>query len=223
MKHRRPAHPFPLAAVLIAFCAGVLVDWSLRTYGPPLPVDAPTMIAPTATPLDVTSAPPPQPHSQPTAAPTTSPTATTGVTSLRLPIDGMNLELTKGGFYEARGGHRHEAIDILAPRETPVRAVQDGKVAKLFFSRQGGITLYQFDPTGRLCYYYAHLQRYADNLHEGDAVTQGQIVGYVGTTGNAPPNTPHLHFAIFEVGADRQWWKGTAIDPYPFLKDKARS
>ena len=130
----------------------------------------------------------------------------------------MNLDLVKGSFYEARAGHRHEAVDILAPRNTPVRAVQAGTIAKLFFSRQGGITLYQFDPSGRLCYYYAHLQRYADNLHEGDAVAQGQVLGYVGTTGNAPPNTPHLHFAVFEVGDDRRWWKGKAIDPYPLLK-----
>jgi WD40 repeat protein len=86
----------------------------------------------------------------------------------------------------------------------------------------GGITLYQFDRSGRICYYYAHLQRYADNLHEGDTVSQGQVIGYVGTTGNAPPNTPHLHFAVFEVGDSRTWWKGRAIDPYPLLKDKGR-
>jgi peptidoglycan LD-endopeptidase LytH len=128
------------------------------------------------------------------------------------------MDSVKGSFYEGRTGHRHEAVDILAPRNTPVRAVQAGTIAKLFFSKQGGITLYQFDPSGRLCYYYAHLQRYADNLHEGDAVSQGQILGYVGTTGNAPPNTPHLHFAVFELGDDRRWWKGTAIDPYPLLK-----
>jgi murein DD-endopeptidase MepM/ murein hydrolase activator NlpD len=227
MKRRRPARPFPLAAVLIAFCAGVLVDWALRTYGPPQPVDAPTMIGPdvrhqTGTPTEKAGAAATGGASGSSRTNATA-TATIGTSSLRLPIDGMNLELVKGGFYEARAGHRHEAIDILAPRETPVRAVQDGKVAKLFFSRQGGITLYQFDPTGRLCYYYAHLQRYADNLHEGDAVTQGQIVGYVGTTGNAPPNTPHLHFAVFELGDDGRWWKGTAVDPYPLFKDKPKS
>lgn len=229
MKRRRPARPFPLAAVLIAFCAGVLVDWALRTYGPPQPVDAPTMIAPvgpdagpkadatTERPAAATGGAPGVSRTNDTA------TATIGTSALRLPIDGMNLELVKGGFYEPRSGHRHEAIDILAPRETPVHAVQNGKVAKLFFSRQGGITLYQFDPTGRRCYYYAHLQRYADNLHEGDAVTQGQVVGYVGTTGNAPPNTPHLHFAVFELGDDGRWWKGTAVDPYPLFKDKSTS
>jgi murein DD-endopeptidase MepM/ murein hydrolase activator NlpD len=205
------------------------VDWALRTYGPPQPVDAPTLIAP-AQPEPRLKPGSPQPRSDPSNSADTAsavpdppavksgPTATVGVSALRLPIDGMNPDLVKGGFYEARAGHRHEAVDILAPRNTPVHAVQGGTIAKLFFSRQGGITLYQFDPSGRLCYYYAHLQRYADNLHEGDAVAQGQILGYVGTTGNAPPNTPHLHFAVFEVGDDRRWWKGKAIDPYPLLQ-----
>ena len=124
---------------------------------------------------------------------------TTGTNPLRLPIDGMNPELVKGGFYESRGSRRHEAVDILAPRHTPVHAVESGTIARLFFSKAGGITIYQFDRSGRLCYYYAHLERYADGLHEGDAVSQGEVIGYVGTTGNAPPNTPHLHFAVFEL------------------------
>jgi murein DD-endopeptidase MepM/ murein hydrolase activator NlpD len=78
-----------------------------------------------------------------------------------------------------------------------------------------------FDPAGHLCYYYAHLERYADGLQDGQAVSQGDVVGYVGTSGNAPPNTPHLHFAVFELSGDRKWWKGQAIDPYPLLKRKA--
>ena len=132
----------------------------------------------------------------------------------------MDLEAVKGGFYEWRGDHPHEAVDILAPRNTPVRAVQNGTIAKLFVSKPGGDTIYQFDPSGRLCYYYAHLERYAENLHEGDGVSQGQVIGYVGTSGNAPPNTPHLHFAVFELGEDHHWWKGHAIDPYPLLEEK---
>jgi murein DD-endopeptidase MepM/ murein hydrolase activator NlpD len=96
--------------------------------------------------------------------------------------------------------------------------VQDGTIAKLFSSRQGGLTIYQFDPTGRLCYYYAHLERYAYNLHDGDAVAKGQVIGYVGTSGNAPPSTPHLHFAVFDLGDERRWWKGRAVDPFPLLK-----
>jgi murein DD-endopeptidase MepM/ murein hydrolase activator NlpD len=223
-----------LVAVVVAFFAGVLVDSWLRVYGPPKPAtpvaseatigpppdavatagpihppSSATGSAPTSTP----SASSPTPLAPLTAAPP-APVATSGRAKLRLPIDGVDVESMKGGFAESRTGHPHEAIDILAPRNTPVHAVQDGTVAKLFVSKAGGNTIYQFDPAGRLCYYYAHLQRYADGLHEGDAIKQGQVIGYVGTSGNAPPGTPHLHFAVFELGPERQWWKGKAIDPY---------
>jgi murein DD-endopeptidase MepM/ murein hydrolase activator NlpD len=197
-----------------------------------MPVDAPTLIAPAP---DVRMKPEPAAEPHPahsadtasevpvpprTGARETAPTI--GTNTLRLPIDGMNLELLKGSFYESRGSRRHEAVDILAPRHTPVHAVAEGTIAKLYVSRLGGITVYQFDRSERLCFYYAHLQRYADNLKEGAPVSQGQVIGYVGTTGNAPPNTPHLHFAVFEVGSDKRWWTGRAIDPYPLLKDKAK-
>jgi murein DD-endopeptidase MepM/ murein hydrolase activator NlpD len=134
--------------------------------------------------------------------------------SLRLPIDGARVEGMKGGFEEHRNGRTHEAVDILAPRNTPVHAVEDGVVAKLFESKAGGTTIYQYDPTGRFVYYYAHLERYAPGLREGQQLSRDQVIGYVGTSGNAPPNTPHLHFAVFELEADRRWWKGRAIDPY---------
>jgi murein DD-endopeptidase MepM/ murein hydrolase activator NlpD len=124
----------------------------------------------------------------------------------------------KGGFAERRGNRPHEAIDILAPRNTPVHAVDDGTVAKLFFSKAGGITIYQFDPSGRRAYYYAHLERYAPGLHDGQTVARGDVIGYVGTSGNAPPNTPHLHFGVFELDADRHWWQGRAIDPYEVFR-----
>jgi len=138
---------------------------------------------------------------------------------LRLPLDGTNVETLKGGFFERRGGDRpYEAVDMLAPRNPPVHAVASGTIAKLFTSKAGGLTIYQFDPTGRLCYYYAHLERYADGLTDGQTVSQGEVIGYVGTTGNAPPNTPHLHFAVFELNADKHWWQGKAIDPYPVFK-----
>ena len=109
---------------------------------------------------------------------------------------------------------------MLAPRNTPVRAVESGTIAKLFTSKAGGLTIYQFDPTGRLCYYYAHLDRYADGLKDGQAVSEGEVIGYVGTTGNAPANTPHLHFAVFELGADKRWWQGRPLDPYQVFKDR---
>jgi murein DD-endopeptidase MepM/ murein hydrolase activator NlpD len=141
-------------------------------------------------------------------------------TELRLPIDGISIESFKGGFSERRGTRPHEAVDIIAPRGTAIHAVQDGTIAKLFFSKTGGTTIYQFDPNGRLCYYYAHLERYADGLHDGQHVSQGEVVGYVGTSGNAPPDTPHLHFAIFELNADRKWWQGRPLDPYLVFKGK---
>jgi len=123
------------------------------------------------------------------------------------------------GIDERRSGSRaHEAIDILAPRNTPVKAIEGGTIARLFESKAGGITVYQFDPTEAYCYYYAHLERYAEGLREGDKVRKGQVIGYVGTSGNAPKNTPHLHFAIFKLTAEKHWWEGTPIDPYDVLK-----
>ena len=140
-------------------------------------------------------------------------------THLRMPIDGVAPETLKGGFYDAREGHPHEAVDIMAPRGTPVHAVQEGTIAKLFWSKGGGgNTIYEFDPTTTYAYYYAHLQRYADGVQEGQRVAQGQVIGYVGTSGNAPPDAPHLHFAIFELTPAHHWWQGRAVDPYPFFR-----
>ena len=137
---------------------------------------------------------------------------------LRIPIDDVAPAALQQSFDQPRGSGRHEAIDILAPRHTPVRAVDDGVVAKLFTSARGGITVYQFDPTGRFCYYYAHLDRYAEGLQEQQRLRRGDLVGYVGTTGNAPPDTPHLHFAIFRLTDAGRWWEGAPIDPFPVLQ-----
>ena len=122
-------------------------------------------------------------------------------------------------FTDARSeGRVHDAIDILAPAGTPVLAVADGTVEKLFDSERGGLTLYQFEPSGRYCYYYAHLQRYADGIAEKKAIRRGEVIGYVGSTGNASPDAPHLHFEIHRLGAERQWWKGESLNPYPVLR-----
>ena len=135
-----------------------------------------------------------------------------------LPIAGLRLSDIHDTFNERRGsGRPHEAIDIMAPRGTPVLAVDDGTIRKLFHSRAGGLTVYQFDPGEIYCYYYAHLDRYAEGLAEGLAVKRGDLIGYVGSTGNANPEAPHLHFALLELGPDKRWWKGKPIDPYPFL------
>jgi murein DD-endopeptidase MepM/ murein hydrolase activator NlpD len=136
-----------------------------------------------------------------------------------MPVDGVGVDGLHDDFDDARGGgRRHEAIDILSPRNTPVRAVADGTIAKLFESVPGGHTIYHFDPSGRYCYYYAHLERYAKGLGEGDRVRRGQVVGYVGTSGNAPPDTPHLHFAVYRLGPERRWWEGEPLNPYPMLR-----
>jgi peptidoglycan LD-endopeptidase LytH len=136
---------------------------------------------------------------------------------LTIPVAGKTAEDLTPQFFDERGERGHEALDIIAPMGEPVVAVEDGKIVKLFTSNAGGLTIYQFDPTEKYAYYYAHLDRYADGLADGAMVTRGQVIGYVGTTGNAAAAGPHLHFAIFQLGPEKQWWKGEALDPYPAL------
>jgi len=136
---------------------------------------------------------------------------------LIIPVQGVHAEDLRADFNEMRGGHRHEAIDIMAPRGTPVLAADDGRVVKLFLSKPGGLTVYQFDDSQTYCYYYAHLNSYAPRLKEGTPLRKGDVVGYVGSSGNASPDSPHLHFAIFRLGPERRWSEGTPIDPYGFL------
>jgi murein DD-endopeptidase MepM/ murein hydrolase activator NlpD len=138
---------------------------------------------------------------------------------LTLPVQGLDRKDLRSSFDEQRGdGRRHEAMDVLSPRNTPVVAVDDGTIAKLFTSKAGGLTVYQFDPNSVYAYYYAHLERYASGLEEHQRVKRGDVIGYVGTSGNAPPDTPHLHFAIFRLTEAKEWWKGTAIDPFLVLR-----
>lgn len=140
--------------------------------------------------------------------------------SLTLPVTGVSAAQLSDTYTQARAaGAPHEALDIMAPRGTPVLAVEDGRVAKLFLSKPGGITLYQFDPGGEYAYYYAHLDRYADGIAEGGSVRRGQVIGYVGSSGNASPDAPHLHFAVFRLGAEKQWWRGTPINPFLLWRD----
>jgi peptidoglycan LD-endopeptidase LytH len=199
-----------IAALIVGCCVGVLADWRLREKGPPGPAE-------TARPALITSAPK-EPLPIPTAVAIRAESTEEELAhhGLRFPIDRMDVEPLKGGFDERRGGgtRPHEAVDILAPRNTPVYAVENGTIAKLFFSKAGGNTVYQFDPSGRFCYYYAHLERYAEGIRDGQRISRSDVLGYVGTSGNAPPNTPHLHFAIFELTPARHWWQGMAIDPY---------
>jgi murein DD-endopeptidase MepM/ murein hydrolase activator NlpD len=141
---------------------------------------------------------------------------------LIIPIVGVPRASLRDTFTERRGTSRHEAIDIAAPRGTPVVAVGDGRIVKLFESVPGGHTVYQFDPDEKFAYYYAHLDAYAPGLREGMQVKRGELIGYVGTTGNAAPGAPHLHFAILRLGPERHWWQGTAVNPYGFLNAPER-
>ncbi len=140
--------------------------------------------------------------------------------NLGLPVSGVGAAQLNDNYTQQRaGGVDHEALDIMAPRGTPVLAVEDGRIAKLFLSKPGGITLYQFDPSGTYAYYYAHLDGYADGIAEGGTLRKGQVIGYVGSTGNASPDAPHLHFAIFKLGIEKQWWRGTPINPFLVWRD----
>jgi murein DD-endopeptidase MepM/ murein hydrolase activator NlpD len=155
---------------------------------------------------------------EPTVGPLPESAAELRDRDLQVPVPGVHVDQLSSQFTDARDGRRHEALDIAAPRNTPVVAVEDGRIARLFLSKAGGITIYQFDPTERYCYYYAHLERYADGLREGQTVRRGETIGFVGTSGNAPKNTPHLHFAVFRLTPDKHWWEGTPIDPYQVLR-----
>ncbi|HEX7706626.1 MAG TPA: M23 family metallopeptidase [Thermoanaerobaculia bacterium] len=172
----------------------------------------PSMSPPSATPAAATAAIAPRSKDEPFSRPSSLPR------SLLIPVAGVEARELHQSFTDKRGSDRvHEALDIAAPTGTPVVAVDDGIVRKLFDSKAGGITVYQFDPTGTYCYYYAHLDAYAPGLREGQQIRRGDLIGYVGTSGNAPKDAPHLHFAIARLDADRKWWGGTAIDPYPLL------
>jgi murein DD-endopeptidase MepM/ murein hydrolase activator NlpD len=196
----------------IALCASCLAWWTMRPR--PSAADArPGASRETNAAAPAVLAEPPRLEASPAAG--ASDYATLAARQLAFPLEGGDRRRLRDNFAEPRGSLRHEALDILAPRGTPVVAVDDGVVSKLFTSVRGGLTVYQFDPGGAYCYYYAHLDRYAEGLAEGQPLRKGQRVGYVGTTGNAPPNTPHLHFTIFKLGPEKRWWQGVALNPYP--------
>ena len=144
-----------------------------------------------------------------------------GPSGLALPVTGVKPDQLTDTFDAARSaGRRHDAIDIMAPEGTPVIAAADGTVEKLFNSVRGGLTIYVRSPDQKWEYYYAHLQRYAPGLHEGQDVKRGQVIALVGHTGDASAAGPHLHFAINTMGQGERWWQGTPINPYPLLAGK---
>jgi peptidoglycan LD-endopeptidase LytH len=137
---------------------------------------------------------------------------------LGVPVQGVRPAQLRDTFHDRRGATRsHQAIDIMAPWGTPVLAADDGKVVKITSNRGGGLTLYQVDDSGRLVYYYAHLAGYADDLKEGQRVRRGDVIAFVGATGNAPATAPHLHFAVLLLARERRWWGGEALNPYAAL------
>jgi murein DD-endopeptidase MepM/ murein hydrolase activator NlpD len=185
---------------------------------PPLhPPEPPAASAPSPTGTGGETPAPPAEHVESTIG--AEPLALLRNRRLAIPVEGIERSALVRSYADARsGGRRHEAIDILAPRHTPVHAVEAGTIARLFTSRYGGLTIYQFDPDKKFIYYYAHLERYAPGLEEGQDVRRGQTIGHVGTSGNAPPNTPHLHFAIFKALEPPRWWEGMPLDPYDVLR-----
>jgi murein DD-endopeptidase MepM/ murein hydrolase activator NlpD len=160
----------------------------------------------------------PTPVTPEARAAVTAATTTAADGRLLLPVQGVQPAQLVDTFTQARGSGRvHDAIDIMAARGTPVLAVADGRVAKLFNSKLGGLTVYQFDREEKLAYYYAHLDAYAPGIAEGKVLKRGELVGMVGSTGNASATAPHLHFAVFVLGPEKRWWQGTAVNPYPLL------
>lgn len=231
---------------LLTFLAGVVVGAAgLFAWLRQLPHEAPP--APAAAGVEHLPAPPPaaaadQASMQFPPAPTVEPDLTevdlplkpdpevksalasvpqvdAGSMKLLVPVEGIKASQVQDTFGQPRGKERrHEALDIMAPKGTRVLAAADGKVVKLFTSKPGGLTVYQFDPGEKYAYYYAHLDRYAEGIKEGMELKRGDLVGYVGSTGNARAEAPHLHFAVVELTPQKQWWKGTAVNPYPMLE-----
>ena len=211
------------AAVLTSVVVGVATPRSRKDAATKTPRSA-------VTPPSEANEPTPQSH----AVAVTSDTSPSGLvdvaaasalaSSLVMPVVGVVYSALHDGFTERRsGGRMHEALDIMAPRGTPVVSAVDGRLLKLHLSKAGGLMVYAADATDQFILMYAHLDRYADGLVEGAPLHKGQVLGYVGTTGNAPPNAPHLHFAIARGQPSVRWWKGVAVDPYPLLANAPSS
>ena len=185
------------------------------------------------------ASPGPTPEAPPAASPSLSPTpgaspgappqaqslpgdSASALASMRLliPVEGVRPEQLQDTFKDSRSeGRVHDAIDIVAPRGTPVLAATDGRVVKLFNSAKGGVTFYQLASADEhYVLYYAHLERYADGLAEGHVARRGEILAYVGDTGNATPGNTHLHFQIYRVADPKHFWAGENLNPYPLLR-----
>ena len=159
----------------------------------------------------------PSPETSPAPA-TSTDTGYLRSRGLMIPVLGVTLDHLTDSFYEPRGeGRMHHAIDIMAPRGTPVLAADDGTIMRVSSNTLGGLTVYAIDPLRRLVYYYAHLERYDVIAYKGKAVAKGDVIGYVGTTGDARGGPPHLHFQVMRYRDERRWWDGEPIDPFPYF------
>jgi murein DD-endopeptidase MepM/ murein hydrolase activator NlpD len=195
-----------LCVVFLVIVALISIAIRFRTTS----VVVPAVDLPPNVPVAVgTPLPPPPPVS-----PTPSNSTFVGIADLIIPVDTFDAARSEGRV--------HDAIDIPAAAETPVLATADGKIQKLFQSERGGTTIYQLSADQKLIFYYAHLSHYADGLAEGDIVHQGQVIAYVGDTGNAGAGNYHLHFSIASVSDPKRYWDGTNINPYPLLQNRAR-
>jgi murein DD-endopeptidase MepM/ murein hydrolase activator NlpD len=142
---------------------------------------------------------------------------------IALPVAGADPRKLEDTFKDPRDGSRvHRAIDILAPRGTPILSADDGKILRMTTSTLGGISMYTVDPSSRLVYYYAHMDRYNDAMSPGRSIVKGDTLGFVGTTGNAPKDIPHLHFQVMKWPADGKYWNGEPIDPFDVLGGRKR-
>jgi murein DD-endopeptidase MepM/ murein hydrolase activator NlpD len=217
---------FLLGAATILFVLWIYTTQTRTRSVPaaaPAPAPASPQVSPPVSPQAGPATPAPSPLPVIPVGPPAAASAPPGDLAgrnLLLPVQGIRPAQLQDTFGDSRGGgeRHHEALDIMAPQGTPVLATEDGKVAKLFTSKLGGLTIYQFDPTSTYAYYYAHLDRYADGLKEGDTLRRGQVIAYVGSTGDADAASPHLHFTIFRLTPEKQWWKGEAINPYGLLR-----
>ncbi len=180
----------------------------------PIATATPVAVASPSSEASLTASP--SPDSNGTQSPST-PTASPA--GLIIPVAGVSRDQLLDTFSAARGeGRVHDAIDIAAPKGTPVLAAAGGRILKLFQSQAGGTTIYQLSSDEQFIYYYAHLDRYADGLQEGRLVTQGETIAYVGDTGNAGAGNYHLHFSIALTSNPKRWWEGVNVNPYPLLR-----
>ena len=134
-----------------------------------------------------------------------------------VPVEGITPERVPDTFSARRGDRTHRAVDILAARGTPVLAATEARVFRLRNTPAGGLSVYAIDSAGTWMYYYAHLDRYREGLAEGMKLAQGDVIGYVGSTGNASPGAPHLHFQLMRARTDGRWWDGEPVDPRPYF------